>query len=158
MLVFGRFTLLAWVYVTYMLARGGFYTCTCTRASHYCGHPLQISLDRVPCTIYACCILHNKALDFKEVHASHSQLKPDVAKKASTWDLITEEFRTTTSLGILTGKLKTKWKNLISGLKDKKNHSKSKGTGGGAAKKLNALDLAVQRILGEKTPNSAWCK
>ena len=35
-----------------------------------CGHPLRISLDRVPSTIYACCILHNKALDFKEVHAS----------------------------------------------------------------------------------------
>ena len=31
---------------------------------------LRISLDRVPSTIYACCILHNKALDFKEVHAS----------------------------------------------------------------------------------------
>ena len=93
MLVLGRFTLLAWVYVTYMLARGGFYTSTCTRASHYCGHPLRISLDRVPSTIYACCILHNKALDFKEVHASRSQLKPDVAKKASTWDLITEEFQ-----------------------------------------------------------------
>ena len=133
-----------------MLARGGFYTSTCTRASHYCGHPLRISLDRVPSTIYACCILHNKALDFKEVHASRSQLKPDVAKKASTWDLITEEFQKTTSLGIPTGKLKTKWKNLISGLKDKNNHSK--GTGGGAAKKLNALDLAVQRILGEKNP------
>ena len=85
MLVFGSFTLLAWVYVTYMLARGGFYTSTCTRASHYCGHPLRISLDRVPSTIYACCILHNKALDFKEV-------KPDVAK-ASTWDLITEELK-----------------------------------------------------------------
>ena len=70
MLVLGRFTLLAWVYVTYMLARGGFYTSTCIRASHYCGHPLRISLDRVPSTIYACCILHNKALDFKEVHAS----------------------------------------------------------------------------------------
>ena len=70
MLVFWRFTLLAWVYVTYMLARGGFYTSTCTRASHYCGHPLRINLDRVPSTIYACCILHNKALDFKEVHAS----------------------------------------------------------------------------------------
>ena len=55
-----------------------------------------------------------------------------------------------TSLGIPTGKLKTKWKNLISGLKDKNDHSK--GTGGGAAKKLNALDLAVQRILGEKYP------
>ena len=150
MLVFGRFTLLAWVYVTYMLASGGFYTSTCTRAYHYCGHPLRISLDRVPSTIYACCILHNKALDFKEVHASRSQLKPDVAKKASTWDLITEEFKKTTSLGIPTGKLKTKWKNLISGLKDKNNHSK--GTGGGAAKKLNALDLAVQRILGEKNP------
>ena len=69
MLVLGRFTLLAWVYVTYMLARGGFYTSTCTRASYYCGHPLRISLDRVPSTIYACCILH-KALDFKKVHAS----------------------------------------------------------------------------------------
>ena len=39
---------------------------------------------------------------------------------------------------------------MISGLKDKNNHSK--GTGGGAAKKVNALDLAVQRILGEKNP------
>ena len=86
----------------------------------------------------------------KDVILSRSQLKPDVAKKASTWDLITEEFQKTTSLGIPTGKLKTKWKNLISGLKDKTNHSK--GTGGGAAKKLNALDLAVQRILGEKNP------
>ena len=100
MLVFGRFTLLAWVYVTYMLARGGFYTSTCTRASHWCGHPLRISLDRVPSTIYAFCILHNKALDFKEVHASRSKLKPDVAKKASTWDLIKDEFQKTTSLGI----------------------------------------------------------
>ena len=57
MLVLERFTLLAWVYVTYnyinifllnlviilhyqcninMLARGGFYTSTSTRASHYC--------------------------------------------------------------------------------------------------------------------------
>ena len=70
MLALGRFKLLASVYVTYMLARGGFYTFTCTRASHYCGYPLRISLDRVPSTIYACCILHNKALDFKEVHAS----------------------------------------------------------------------------------------
>ena len=127
MLVFGRFTLLAWVCVTYMLARVGFYTSTCTRASHHCGHPLRISLDRVPSTIYACCILHDKALDFKEVHASRSQLKPDVAKKASTWDLITEEFKKTTSLGFPTGKLKTKWKNLISGLKDKNNHSKGTG-------------------------------
>ena len=33
---------------------------------------LRISLARVPSTIYACCILHNKALDFKEVHASRS--------------------------------------------------------------------------------------
>ena len=152
MLVFGRFTLLAWVYVTYMLARGGFYTSTCTRASHYCGHPLRISLDGVPSTIYACCILHNKALDFKEVHASRSQLKPDVAKKASTWDLITEEFKKTTSLGFPTGKLKTKWKNLISSLKDKNNHSK--GTGGGAAKKLNAL---CRGSLERKTPLWAEC-
>jgi hypothetical protein len=134
MLVFGRLTLLAWVYVTYvtyMLARGGFYTSTCTRASHYCGHPLRISLDRVPSTIYACCILHNKALDFKEVHASRSQLKPDVANKASSYLGSSK----TTSFGFP---------------KDKNNHSK--GTGGGAAKNLNALDLTVQRILGEKNP------
>ena len=83
MLVLGRFTLLAWVYVTYMLARGGFYTSTCTRVSHYCGHPLRISLDRVPSTIYACCILHNKALDSKYVHASLSlKLKNQRAGKA----------------------------------------------------------------------------
>ena len=46
----------------------------------------------------------------KGVILSRSQLKPDVAKKASTWDLITEEFKKTTSLGIPTGRLKTKWK------------------------------------------------
>ena len=27
-------------------------------------HSIRISLDRVPSTICACCILHNKALDF----------------------------------------------------------------------------------------------
>ena len=37
-----------------------------------------------------------------------------------------------------------------SGLKDKNNHSK--GTGGGAAKKLNTIDLAVQRFLREENP------
>ena len=76
---------------------------------------------------------------------SRSQLKPYVAKKASTLDLITEEFQKTTSLGIPTGKLKTKWKNLISGLKDKNNHSK--GTGGGAAKKLNLSFNLIYNIL-----------
>ena len=75
---------------------------------------------------------------------------PTFCSQASTWDLITEEFQKTTSLGIPTGKLKTKWKHLISGLKDKNNYSK--GTGEGAAKKLNTIDLAVQRILGEENP------
>ena len=34
------------------------------------GSQLRIAIDRVPSTIYACCILHNKALDFKEADAT----------------------------------------------------------------------------------------
>ena len=61
----------------------------------------------------------------KEVLLSKSQKKPDIAKKLATWSQITDDFQKATTLPISTVKLRIKWKNALSSLKDKLKHSKN---------------------------------